>query len=158
PHRVHAEHLHVEDTLHGVLDLGLVGFRMHDERVYAAVERPVRLLRDDRSEDDVARIFHGVSPPSLRMPSDSGARSAASATTASVAAFTAPSATDEGACFRPTSCARTLSLSSADRVKRIQSRASTSYVLSRSREIKWMCGMLGKDRSTLWSGPSSRRR
>src|SRR5256885_1364865 len=53
------------------------------------------LLRDDRSEDDVARIFHGVSPPSLRMPSDSGARSAASATTASVAAFTAPSATDE---------------------------------------------------------------
>src|SRR4051794_18306261 len=54
--RVHAVDLHVEDLLHGDLDLGLVRLGQHDERVLPGVDQPVALLRDDRGEQDVPGV------------------------------------------------------------------------------------------------------
>src|SRR3954464_13183035 len=63
---VDAGHLHLEDLLHGDLDLRLVGIGVHQERVLVLVDEPVALLRDDRGEQDVARVRdrrHQLSPP-----------------------------------------------------------------------------------------------
>src|SRR3954454_7358472 len=63
---VDARHLHLEDLLHGDLDLRLVGIGVHQERVLVLVDEPVALLRDDRGEQDVARVgdrCHQLSPP-----------------------------------------------------------------------------------------------
>src|SRR4051794_2792599 len=54
--RVHAVDLHVEDLLHGDLDLGLVRLGEHDERVLPRVDQAVALLRDDRGEQDVPGV------------------------------------------------------------------------------------------------------
>src|SRR6478672_4232452 len=58
--RVDGVHLDVEDPLDRDLDLGLVGPRVDDEGVLALVEQPVGLLRDDRREQDVARVLAQV--------------------------------------------------------------------------------------------------
>src|SRR4051794_6458949 len=54
--RVHAVDLHVEDLLHGDLDLGLVRLGQHDERVLPRVDQAVALLGDDRGEQDVPGV------------------------------------------------------------------------------------------------------
>src|SRR3954470_14921187 len=54
--RVHAVDLHVEDLLHGDLDLRLVRLGQHDERVLPGVDQAVALLRDDRGEQDVPGV------------------------------------------------------------------------------------------------------
>src|SRR5689334_577084 len=54
--RVHAEDLHVEDLLHGDLDLRLVRLGQHDERVLPGVDQAVALLGDDRGEQDVPGV------------------------------------------------------------------------------------------------------
>src|SRR4051812_9692217 len=54
--RVHAVDLHVEDLLHGDLDLRLVRLRQHDERVLPGVDQAVALLGDDRGEQDVPGV------------------------------------------------------------------------------------------------------
>jgi hypothetical protein len=46
-----------EDLLDGELDLGLGRAGVHEERVLALVDEPVALLRNDRLEDDVARVL-----------------------------------------------------------------------------------------------------
>src|SRR5205823_5177023 len=54
--RVHAVDLHVEDLLHGDLDLRLVRLGQHDERVLPGVDQAVALLGDDRGEQDVPGV------------------------------------------------------------------------------------------------------
>src|SRR3954466_10691656 len=54
--RVHAVDLHVEDLLHGDLDLRLVRLGQHDERVLTGVDQAVALLGDDRGEQDVPGV------------------------------------------------------------------------------------------------------
>src|SRR3954469_12522496 len=54
--RVHAVDLHVEDLLHGDIDLRLVRRRRHDERVLPGVDQAVALLGDDRGEQDVPGV------------------------------------------------------------------------------------------------------
>ena len=62
---VHASDLHGEDRLDRVLDLGLVRARVHLEGVGAALlDQVVRLLRDDRGDDDVAWVLHAAPPSS----------------------------------------------------------------------------------------------
>src|SRR6476661_10293127 len=56
-HGVDRVDLDAEDLLDGDLDLGLVGPRVEDEGVLALVEQRVRLLRDDRSDQDVAGVL-----------------------------------------------------------------------------------------------------
>src|SRR4029077_7061318 len=60
--RAHLLDLGREELLDCFADLDLVGIMRDDERVDVAVERFVRLLRHDRLDDDVAGIFHDVSP------------------------------------------------------------------------------------------------
>jgi CheY-like chemotaxis protein len=48
-----------EDLLDGDLDLRLVRIGRNDERVDVVLDQSVRLLRDDRSQDDVAGVGHG---------------------------------------------------------------------------------------------------
>src|SRR5215207_6912364 len=55
--RVDRRDLDVEDLLDGELDLGLVRSGVHGERVLALVDQAVALLRDDRRDDDVARVL-----------------------------------------------------------------------------------------------------
>src|SRR5689334_15339400 len=52
--RVDVGDLDVEDLLDRDLDLGLVGQRVHLERVLVLVQQPVALLRDHGGEQDVA--------------------------------------------------------------------------------------------------------
>src|SRR4051794_32784218 len=59
---VDAGHLDVEDLFDGDLDLRLVGVRANEERVLVLVDEAVALLRDDRSEQHVARIRDHASP------------------------------------------------------------------------------------------------
>src|SRR3954454_19082816 len=54
--RVHAVDLHVEDLLHGNLDLGLVRLGQDDERVLPGVDQAVALLGDHRGEQDVPGV------------------------------------------------------------------------------------------------------
>src|SRR4051812_21785322 len=54
---VHRLDLDREDLLDRDLDLGLVRAGVHDERVLPLVEQPVALLRDDRRDEDVARVL-----------------------------------------------------------------------------------------------------
>src|SRR6478735_473261 len=54
---VHLVDLDVEDRLDGDLDLGLVRAGVDDEGVLALVEQTVRLLRDDRRDEDVAGVL-----------------------------------------------------------------------------------------------------
>src|SRR5919106_1025040 len=53
---VHGNNLDVEELLDGLPDLGLVRARVHAEGVLVVLDKAVALLRDDRSEDDLARI------------------------------------------------------------------------------------------------------
>src|SRR3954452_3265992 len=55
--RVDRGDLDVEDLLNGDLDLGLVGVRVHQERVLVLVEEAVALLGHDRREQDVAVVL-----------------------------------------------------------------------------------------------------
>src|SRR5215469_17953301 len=54
--RVHASDLHVEGGLDGLADLHLVRVWRDDERVLALVGEPEALLRDNRPQQDVARV------------------------------------------------------------------------------------------------------
>src|SRR6478609_4782983 len=56
-HRVDRVDLDVEDLLDGDLDLRLVRPGVDEERVLALVEKAVGLLRDDRGDEDVARVL-----------------------------------------------------------------------------------------------------
>src|SRR3990170_7802542 len=59
--RVHGDHMDVPDLLDGLLDLGLVGPRVHQERVDVALQARVRLLRNDGANDDIAGGLHPAS-------------------------------------------------------------------------------------------------
>src|SRR4051812_11277277 len=93
--RVHAGHLHVEHRLDRDLDLGLVGVRRDEERVLVLVQQAVRLLADDRRQQDVAvvadlDVAHLASPSaSLWESVTSAVGSSTSATLAAVAASSA---------------------------------------------------------------------
>src|ERR1700733_8353215 len=54
--RVDPGHLDPEDGFHRLPDLGLVGPGRDDEGVLAVIGQPVALLRDDRLDQDVARV------------------------------------------------------------------------------------------------------
>src|SRR3954451_7151843 len=54
--RVDALDLDPEDRDDALLDLGLVGIRVHDERVLVLVDEPVALLGDDRLQQNVTRV------------------------------------------------------------------------------------------------------
>src|SRR3954468_10392614 len=56
---VHRQDPDVEDLLDRDLDLGLVRVRVDEERVPVLIENAVALLRDDRRDDDVARVGNG---------------------------------------------------------------------------------------------------
>src|SRR6478736_4784656 len=55
--RVDRSDLDAEDLLDRELDLGLGRAGVHEERVLALIDEPVALLRDDRPQDDVARVL-----------------------------------------------------------------------------------------------------
>src|SRR5690606_36117667 len=55
--RVHRGDLDAEDLLDRELDLSLVRVGRHDEGVLALIDERVALLRDDRGDDDVARVL-----------------------------------------------------------------------------------------------------
>src|SRR6478752_7698592 len=110
--RIHVGDLDVEHSLHRDLDLRLVGLGVYVEGVLVLVEQAIALLRDDRSEQDVARVvehqlsssFTASSSDTAEVSSDGGATSstapfsssAPSAAAASSAVSTA-SASDTGA-------------------------------------------------------------
>src|SRR4051794_24392521 len=77
--------LDVEDLLDGDLDLRLVRTRVDDEGVLALVEQAVRLLRDDRRDEDVA----GVLGVDAHLASSWSAAFSA-AVSAALSAFTGP--------------------------------------------------------------------
>src|SRR4051812_45778497 len=52
---------HAEDVLDGLPDLRLVGIRMDAERVLVGGEQRIRLLADDRPDQDLARV-HWATP------------------------------------------------------------------------------------------------
>src|SRR3954452_15403290 len=58
--RVDPGDLDREDRLHGLLDLGLVGTRVDDERVLVRVEQRVALLGHDRLQQDVTGVREGL--------------------------------------------------------------------------------------------------
>src|SRR5215469_9695776 len=58
--RVHARDLDVEGGLDGLADVDLVCPWCDDEGVLALVGEPEALLRDDRAQQDVARIYRLV--------------------------------------------------------------------------------------------------
>src|SRR5919112_4185271 len=81
--RVDAGDLDVEHLLDRDLDLGLVGARVHQERVLVRVEEPVALLAHDRGDQHVpvvlVEVAHWASPSVMASastaesePSDSG--------------------------------------------------------------------------------------
>src|SRR5919202_5465628 len=68
---------HAEDLLDRLAGLGLVCARVHHERVLALVQQAVALLRDDRCEQDVARVAvdlpdlaHRTTSSSLAVPAE----------------------------------------------------------------------------------------
>src|SRR5262249_14096050 len=67
--RVDVDDAYPEDRLHRALDLDLVGVGRDEERVHVLVERRVRLLRHDGTDDDVAWTLRGHSPSSASSPS-----------------------------------------------------------------------------------------
>src|SRR5699024_3597263 len=71
--------LHIEDRFNGLLDLGLVRVLIDEEGVLPLVHQAVRLLRDDRRDDDVARVLevetHDASSD-LRLPLRNDCRAA----------------------------------------------------------------------------------
>src|SRR4051812_760747 len=101
--RVHAVDLHVEDLLHGDLDLRLVRLGQHDERVLPGVDQAVALLRDDRGEQDVPGVAdaHAFSSVVSVVPSAVGASASgpAFAATACSTGACAASAGVDGAAF-----------------------------------------------------------
>src|SRR6476469_7709529 len=72
--------LDTEGALDRDLDLGLVGPRVDDEGVGTLVEQPVALLRDDRCQQDVARV---LVDDGAHLASSRSAAGAGSVTTAS---------------------------------------------------------------------------
>src|SRR5687768_131591 len=61
--RINPQHANAVDPLHGVLDLNLVGLRVHTEGVaVAGLGFPRALLGDQRLEYDLCR-FHITPPP-----------------------------------------------------------------------------------------------
>src|SRR6476469_9657713 len=137
--RVDGVHLDVEDPLDRDLDLGLVGPRVDDEGVLALVEQPVGLLRDDRREQNVARVLaqvaHLVSSSTdsaffaaaflagFLALGASGASSTSTTTSASAAALPLPGPARK--------------VLSAPSVKTMSSAQSTSYVFSWSGTRTW---------------------
>src|SRR6201999_2644128 len=63
--RVDPGDLDLEDRLDGLLDLGLVGARVDDERVLVLVEQGVALLGHDRLDEDVPRVREGLAQRGL---------------------------------------------------------------------------------------------
>src|SRR3954447_20792 len=57
----HVLHAHAEDLLDGLADLRLVRVRMDAERVLVGGQQRVRLLADDRPDQDLARV-HDATP------------------------------------------------------------------------------------------------
>src|SRR5918911_3283222 len=106
---------HAEDLLDRLADLGLVGGRVHDERVLALVEQAVALLRDDRREQDVARVAVDL-PDLAHRDTSSSSPDVAAETPVAVAP-------------RPRAGPAT-NASSAPWVKTTSSAHSTSYVFS----------------------------
>src|SRR5581483_8991263 len=96
--RVDREDADVPDLLDRLLDLGLVGVPVDEERVHVPLQAGVRLLRDDGADDDVAGGLHARASSSS--PSDRTASAAPSARR--------PSRTSSAACVNSTrSAART---------------------------------------------------
>src|SRR4051794_7699409 len=130
---VHRQHTDVEDLLDRDLDLGLVRVRVDEERVPVLIENAVALLRDDRRDDDVARVGDRAhARPSLR----SAAASAAvllCLLVRSLRSLTGSSAVSAGT---------PRNSSSASLVKTTSSATSTSYVLSWPASIRWTVGSL----------------
>src|SRR5262245_25972951 len=62
--RANRGHLDVPDRLDGLLDLGLVRPRVHEERVGVLLQAGVGLLAHDRADDDVSGGLHSPSPSS----------------------------------------------------------------------------------------------
>jgi hypothetical protein len=85
--RVDVGDAHAEDRLDGVLDLDLVRARRDLERVDVRVERRVRLLRDDRTDDHVTRVVgdHSLSSVASGSPASGAAAAGAEGATASPA-------------------------------------------------------------------------
>src|SRR5262249_34603587 len=54
--RFHRQNLDAEDLLNSDLDVRLVGVRVNQERVLVLIQQAIALLRDDRLQDDVARV------------------------------------------------------------------------------------------------------
>ena len=65
--RVHTQDLDAEDRFDGIVDLGLGGVGVDDERVDVPVEQAVALLAHDRPDDDVAGILHWASSTAGRL-------------------------------------------------------------------------------------------
>src|SRR6056297_349812 len=134
-HRVDAQHLHLEDALDRLLDLGLVRPRIHDEGVLVLVEEAVGLLGDHGAVDDVAGVLH------------------ADATSSGVEVSTSPRRRPVPISARASSSKTTTSLT------------TTSWVLSWSTTRVWTSGRLRKERivassrsaSTTSTLPSSSR-
>src|SRR5262249_30141811 len=78
-HGVDRDDPDVPDLLDGLLDLGLVGSLVHQERVAVALQAGVRLLGDHRAHDDVARALHPSTPWSSSVASGSSAASSEAA-------------------------------------------------------------------------------
>src|SRR3954453_3901104 len=85
---VHARHLDAEQLLDGLADLRLVRVGGHLERVRAALDAAVALLRQDRREHDLRRVHY------CALPWITG--SAASVTSSERAQTTAPTSSSHG--------------------------------------------------------------
>src|SRR5690242_7515198 len=73
--RVDVGDLDVEDLLDRDLDLGLVGQRVHLERVLVLVQQPVALLRDHGGEQDVAGVVEHQTSSLSTVSADSSSTS-----------------------------------------------------------------------------------
>src|SRR6478752_3513158 len=92
--RIHVGDLDVEHSLHRDLDLRLVGLGVYVEGVLVLVEQAIALLRDDGSEQDVARVVEHQLSSFTTSSSDTAEVSSAGGATSSTAPFSssAPSA------------------------------------------------------------------
>src|SRR6478609_577638 len=141
--RVDGVHLDVEDPLDRDLGLGLVGPRVDDEGVLALVEQPVGLLRDDRREQDVARVLAQVAHL-VSSSTDSAFFAAAFFGAAFLAAGAAGASTASSTSTTTSASAAALPLTgparkvlSAPSVKTMSSAQRTSYVFSWSGTRTW---------------------
>ena len=82
---VHLDDLDAEDRLDGVVDLGLGGVGVDEERVDVLLDQRVALLAHDRLDDDVAGVLHLPSSSSASPSPSTVGRLVASASASSAA-------------------------------------------------------------------------